>query len=193
MAVLKAMTSGGKRRESDFYPTPPEATRALLPLIAHWPRRVWEPCCGDGAISRVLEAEGYSVNSTDLVYRGYGIGDRDFFKCEAIATRIIITNPPFNLADEFITHAQRLEVGYMALLLKIDFWNAAKRRRTFYDWPPASVHPLTWRLDFTGAGRPHTNCMWCLWEPRGGNSLTKFLPISRPAVSETEILEDLMA
>jgi len=36
--------------------------------------QIWEPACGDGAISRVLEAAGYQVISTDLIDRGYGQG-----------------------------------------------------------------------------------------------------------------------
>src|SRR5690348_3428903 len=163
MAVLKAMTSGGVRRELDFYPTPPEATRALLPLIKHWPREVWEPCCGDGAISKILQQEGFCTISDDIVDRGFG-GVYDFFETIIPALPTLITNPPFGRADDFIRHAHKIGVQRMALILKINFWSAKKRRLLWYQWQPYLIAPLTWRLDFTGAGSPHTDCMWCLWD-----------------------------
>jgi hypothetical protein len=36
---------------------------------------IWEPACGDGAMSRELAAAGHTVISTDLVDRGYGEAD----------------------------------------------------------------------------------------------------------------------
>ena len=45
----------GMRPETDFYPTPPEATRALLDVESFYDT-VWEPACGDGAISKELVA-----------------------------------------------------------------------------------------------------------------------------------------
>jgi hypothetical protein len=68
----------------------------------------------------------------------------------------------------------------MALLLKINFWNAStERRKTWETWRPYLVAPLTWRLDFTGAGRPHTDCMWCLWDNEYPYPETQFEPLVR--------------
>ena len=181
MAVLKALTSGGKRRELDFYQTPPEATLALLPLIEHWPSRVWEPCCGDGAISKVLEQHGREVFSSDLVDRGWGM-QADFFKLgiQGTSQRTIITNPPFGRAGDFIRHAHAIGVERMALLLKVNFWSVKSRMSLFAQWRPYLIAPLTWRLDFTGAGSPHTDCMWCLWDATKNNTETEFEPLARP-------------
>jgi hypothetical protein len=41
------------RAAHDFYPTPPEAVRALL-SVESFEGSIWEPACGDGAISRTL-------------------------------------------------------------------------------------------------------------------------------------------
>ena len=101
---------GGTRRQDDFYPTPREAVAALFwALPAHWPARVWEPACGDGAISRFLEVQGVEVISTDLVYRGFGVGDIDFLACDRALAPAIVTNPPFALAERF--PASRLGAG----------------------------------------------------------------------------------
>jgi hypothetical protein len=180
MAVIKALTSGGVRRELDFYPTPPEATRALLSLIQGWPaNRIWEPCCGDGAIAKVLEAEGFTVIASDLADRGYGEPGVDFFKTGFSKGEALITNPPFGRADDFIRHADRIGVQRMALLLKINFFSAAKRLNVWGTWRPRLVAPMTWRLDFTGAGSPHTDCMWVLWDR--SDRLTEYELLRKPA------------
>jgi hypothetical protein len=82
-----------KRAPFEFYPTPPEATRALL-SVESFEGTVWEPACGDGAISKVLMAAGYQVVSTDLIDRGFGQGGCDFLKSTEPLARNIITNPP---------------------------------------------------------------------------------------------------
>ena len=77
----------------DFYATPPEATRALL-SVEHFDGSIWEPACGDGAISRPLIAAGHEVVSTDLVDRGFGISGVDFMLERGPRAKHIITNPP---------------------------------------------------------------------------------------------------
>jgi len=62
-----------RRVSHDFYPTPPEAVRALL-SVETFTGSVWEPACGDGAISKVLIEAGFEVVSTDLIDRGFGTG-----------------------------------------------------------------------------------------------------------------------
>jgi hypothetical protein len=179
-ASLKAATSGGKRRELDFYPTPPLATIALLPHIKTFPHEVWEPACGDGAISAILEDAGFFVISQDLVDRGYiGTKTGDFLEREFNSARAIVTNPPFNLAHEFIAHAHKLNVEHIAMLLKADFWNAKCRQELWDTRPPSEILGLTWRLDFTGAGRPHRNCIWCIWRP-GSPQHTEYKLLARP-------------
>lgn len=83
-----------KRAAFEFYPTPPEATRALL-SVESFEGSIWEPACGDGAISKVLEAAGYQVISTDLIDRGYGAGGHNFLKSDRPLAKNIITNPPY--------------------------------------------------------------------------------------------------
>jgi hypothetical protein len=184
VAVLKAMTSGGARRPLDFFPTPAEATLALLPLIKRWPKEILEPCCGDGAISKVLAAAHYDVLSADIADYGYSHADNDFFELRA-TTRSIVTNPPFGRAADFIRHADVIGAQRMALLLKVNFWSAASRFSLFSQWRPYLIAPLTWRLDFTGTGAPHTDCMWCLWDRASRG--TGFEPLARDRTTNFEI------
>jgi hypothetical protein len=67
------------RAPFEFYPTPPEAVRALL-SVEKFDGPVWEPACGNGAISRELAAAGHEVVSTDLQDYGFGRSGIDFLK-----------------------------------------------------------------------------------------------------------------
>lgn len=171
----------GHRRADDFYPTPPEATHALL-LAEGWrlPHNIWEPACGDGAISRVLKAAGRNVYSSDLVARGYGdVGDfLDRPHPPLGGPYGIVTNPPFKHAAAFIERACDLS-AYVAMLLKCSFWNAAARVPLYRKFTPTRIYPLTWRLDFDGRGRPTMDCMWVVWD-RGCDEGAVFRPIERP-------------
>ena len=48
------------RQGHDFYPTPTWVTQTLLDRVT-FRGPVWEPCCGDGAIARQIEARGNRV------------------------------------------------------------------------------------------------------------------------------------
>jgi len=82
------------RAIDDYYPTPREATLALLG-VETFQGTIWEPACGDGAISKVLEEQGLSVISTDVVDRGYGTAGIDFLLDFSTSSNHVITNPPF--------------------------------------------------------------------------------------------------
>ena len=58
------------RQKDDWYPTPPVATEALLQR-EQFTGPIWEPACGDGAISEHLKLHDYDVMSTDLNDYGY--------------------------------------------------------------------------------------------------------------------------
>ncbi len=175
---ILAQTSGGKRRELDFYPTPPLATEALLPHIAHFPMPIWECACGDGSMAKILIRKFSELKITDIADRGFGEGGVDFLLEGMARGESIVTNPPFNLAHQFISHAHKLGVRHIAMLLKADFWNAKVRRELFDMRPPSKILGLTWRLDFTGAGRPHRNCIWCIWDEN--YSGTKYELLGKP-------------
>jgi hypothetical protein len=96
-------------RKNDLYETPPCATRALIPFLDK-DQVIWEPACGPGAIVRELRDAGFVVHATDLV--DYGLegawGGVDFLMERPDRRRrweVIVTNPPFKLADQFTRHA----------------------------------------------------------------------------------------
>ena len=171
------------RRASDFYPTPPEVTVALLKFLRlPTQSNIWEPACGEGHMVRAIEAMGYQVIGTDI-QKG-----ADFLKTSLVNCDWIITNPPFRTAEEFIRRCAEHNKPF-ALLLKAQFWNAAKRYKLFQEITPMYVLPLTWRPDFTGEGQAMMDMAWNVWKP--GNKKTYFYPLAKPSKEEMEMLEGM--
>ena len=130
-SIVGAISSQGARDPLDFYPTPAYATEALLSR-EKFEGRMWEPACGDGAISKVLINHGYEPQSSDLVDRGYG-QQIDFLKWNEYHVENIITNPPFNLSLEFINHSKKCASKKIAMFLKTTFLESDKRYSMFID------------------------------------------------------------
>jgi hypothetical protein len=163
-----------EREVADFYPTPPEPTRALLKAEAERLRdlpAIWEPACGDGAMTREILAAGYDCRPTDLVQRGGAAIVRDFYDFTEPLAPAIITNPPYqecNWRDgkgRWIRHAlDTLGVEYMALYLNWSWPGAAGLGKLWSDWPVARVYLTRWKVDFTGQGAPPNLNGWFVWD-----------------------------
>lgn len=166
-----------KRAAFEFYPTPPEATRALL-SVESFQGDIWEPACGDGAISKVLEAAGYQVVSTDLIDRGYGAGGHNFLKSETPLAKNIITNPPYGthgLGDAFVRRAlihARKTGGSVAMLLNLRSLCNPDRTPRFQRCPPTAIYALD-DLTCWPEGKPVSRYAriakqqyyWAVWHP----------------------------
>lgn len=132
--MMVGARDAGSTKGDDFYASPPSAVEALCD-VERFDGPVWEPACGDGAISKVLAARGYDVVSTDLVARGYGESRIDFLMECATRAPNIVTNPPYKLAEQFAAHALRLSTGKVAFLMRL-VWLEGQRRRKFFEATP---------------------------------------------------------
>lgn len=158
------------REKDDFYPTPPYAVEALLERET-FVGPIWEPACGDGAISSVLKHRGHHVQSTDLVDRGYGVPRVDFLMEFATQAPNIITNPPFKLAAPFAWKALELATAKVAFLCKLTWLESIERRALFTAWPPKRVLVFSERLSMQ-RGRQSTEAdatgmiafAWFIWD-----------------------------
>lgn len=144
LPMLGAREARSLRRD-DFHETPEIATRYLL-AAEDFSGPIWEPACGDGAISVVLEDAGHEVISTDLVQRSYGVGRTDFLMEWLPRAPNIITNPPFKLAEQFARQAVRLTTGKVALLCRLGWLEGRQRRRMFAELPFARLWVFSGRL-----------------------------------------------
>lgn len=126
---LKA--AGQSRQQDGYYGTPPDATRLLL-RVERFGRVILEPACGDGAISRVLEAHGYVVISRDLHDRGYGESGHDFLKATTLPAADIVANFPFDDAEKMTCHALDLGVRKIAVLHRLAWLEGEGRHSALY-------------------------------------------------------------
>lgn len=142
---------GYERKKDDFYPTPDRATLALLSVEA-FDGPIWEPACGDGAISRLLEQHGHETISSDLIDRGFGETGIDFLMEWRGRAPNIVTNPPFKLAVPFVRKSCELTTGKVAMLLKIAFLEGIERGVMFRETPLARIWVFSQRLAFVPGG-----------------------------------------
>jgi predicted RNA methylase len=177
------------RRPLDFYPTPTKCTRSFLSM---WEQAVgtvhsvWEPACGNGAISKVLADEGLNVFSSDIAaYEGFEpdcLADflvvQNLKEIQAMAGFVpsaIITNPPYgDEAEQFVRHALKLtepDRGVVAVLCRHE-WSCAKGRRDIFKDHPAYAGKITllyrprWIEPTPGvkASSPRFSYSWFCWD-----------------------------
>ena len=152
----------------DFFPTPRWATCALADN-EKFIGDVWEPACGDGAMSRVFEDAGSKVFSSDLFDRGYGEAGLDFL-APSRSARNIITNPPYNCAEGFVASGVKHAEHKFALLLRLAFLEGANRANTiFAKTPPSRVWVFSERITFypkgvNPKGSGTTAYAWFVWD-----------------------------
>lgn len=184
MSVTLANGGAVDRSTTDFYPTPYEATEALLKFLS-LPREttIWEPAAGEGHMSLVMRRWGYSVSESDL----FSYTFENFLDITELRGDWIITNPPFKYAEQFIRHALSFKPKGVAMLLKSQYWHAAKRLALFNEHPPTHVLPLTWRPDFLFGKKgsaPTMDVHWTVWHS-DSSMTTRYQPLERPSASHT--------
>lgn len=136
------------RIPNDFYPTPPEATRALL-SVEKFDGDIWEPACGNGQIAKILGQHGHAVIATDLHAYGVGTSGIDFLDEQHPRAKHIVTNPPYGsgLADAFICKAlslTRATGGKVAMLLNMASLCHPIRTAFWHASPPARIYAVDW-------------------------------------------------
>lgn len=152
----------------DFFPTPSWATKALVDNEP-FSGTIWECACGDGAMSNVFEDAGYRVESSDLYDRGYGEAGHDFLSSSRTAQNIV-TNPPYNAAEGFVSRGLDAAHSKFALLLRLAFLEGKNRQHSIFNTsPPARLWVFSERITFYPAGAERkgsgtTAYAWFVWD-----------------------------
>lgn len=151
----------------DFYITPAWGTRALI-AMEKFEGSILEPCCGNGAMAKVLKETGNRVIAYDLYDLGYG-KVKDFFEIKSHQANII-TNPPFNIAEDILDHALDITDRKVCFLLRSAFMESKKRWHRFYNnRPPTRILVFSSRLSIYPAssnrqGGGTTSYAWFIWD-----------------------------
>jgi len=154
------------RRVDDAYMTPPSCVHAIWPKLAPFDTCL-DPCAGEGAILKTLQGlalspvyYGFEINeSRAKACADIGIGCRHVDALETNWTSIpgtgiadlIITNPPYTLAMEFLEKALASNAKQVCFLLRLNFLGS-QRRAQFWKTHSCDVYVLPKRPSFTGKG-----------------------------------------
>ncbi len=183
--------SGGKlaggnpengRVEHDFYATNPKAVYMLFDSfneITLSSVNILEPSVGQGHISKALHTLGANnIDCVDIVDRG--VSDVIVTNYLDWVTQnkydLIITNPPFSLAQEFVEKSFELinNQGFIVMFLQVQFLEGVKRAEFFDKYHLKYVYVFrqrmaTWNngneLDPNGKRWATTMChAWFIWQ-----------------------------
>jgi hypothetical protein len=185
----------------DDFPTPPWATRALIPLLGSCPEElqcmsVWEPGCGRGHMAMVLEDHFDEVRASDAFDYGYpGAEVLDFLDgpVETNSVDWVITNPPFRLAKEFILRGlSTARVGVAMLARTVLLESVGRYRQIYTPHPPSIVAPFVERVPMLKgrldrAGTTATSYAWFIWHKGSlGPTQLRLIPPCRKGLERDE-------
>lgn len=183
----------GQRNKSDFYQTPKSLTQEILKkefIPSKWD--ILEPCCGDGAIVDVLmETLPNRLRYFDIQNSG-----QDFLQYNE-HHNVLLTNPPFGLANEFILHAKEIIFNKIIMLLPLSYLQGQERWRNLWQdevFPLRSVYVLTRYPLLTDTirddGKFKTGMMayaWYVWDKSyEGRPQIKWLDIQKYILSSKD-------
>lgn len=181
-----------ERKDGDEYMTPEWVWESMFSILPPY-GRIWDPCCGEGAMGRVLRRIGgpfVEVVESDLDPRHSPDGKSwDFLDPKVLASYftpsegpfMIASNPPYGkrgrLAEAFVRAALTItgiRGGRVAMLLPVD-WDSARGRKDLFEEFPGHLTRivLTDRIRWTNLPQsendPSTNhAIFCWdWSRRG--------------------------
>ncbi len=182
---MSAKGRGKKRRDHDAYYTPDWCTDRLIedPDLPFDLSGVWlEPAAGAGDIIKAIKGRGVwdpfviagdirakckapLKRCADEIYTGDFLSF-DFADLLSKHNRdrfdVLITNPPYSLAEDFMTKGMQI-ARYTCLFLRVNYL-ASKSRCSFLRAFPPDVFVLPNRPSFTGDGNTDmTEYAWFVW------------------------------
>lgn len=169
----------------DDFPTPPWATRALIEHVIGRETvsgaTCMEPACGRGYMARPLQEYFSDVSSSDAYVYGFG-EKRDFleYPFEALSHDWVITNPPFRLAEEFVSRAMLVARKGVAILARTVFLESVGRYESLFRLtPPTKFAQFSERVPMVrgrvdAKASTATGYAWFVWE-KGEASMPRLM------------------
>ena len=174
-ALTLGVNPNTEREKEDYYATNPQAVLLFLENLRDLKLNInlWECACGEGHLAKVLDAKGLLGRASDLIDRGYGQTESNFYFFSDVWDGDILTNPPYGDAMKFCQHALDCvdEGSKVVMLMRIQFLEGQRRKPFLQANPPKYVYVSSSRLslakngDFVKYDTPSANCYaWYVWE-----------------------------
>lgn len=181
---MSSTKRGTKRNTFDTYLTPPWIVRRLLEVYTppglHW----FDPCAGEGAIIRTVQQGVPNVRWTANEIRSTchpkllsvlpeaQVVTGDFLQFESkhfyplllpeLRFDVILTNPPFLYAQEFIELSCQW-AKTVAMLLRLNFLGSLKRNAWLKEHTP-DIYVIPDRPSFDGDSADSVVYAWFVWD-----------------------------
>ena len=173
---MSSTNRGSIREVSDYYVTP---IRDIVKFLSSWEDfsllespSILDPCAGGDSLNEMsypIALNGFGLNYDTIDIRedskALQIGDYLHIDCSN-KYDLIITNPPFSLAQEIAIKAIN-EVkpnGFVVLLLRLNFFGSQKRFGFWQNYPPYGIFVHSRRMSFTGGTTDSIEYMHCIWK-----------------------------
>ena len=184
MARFAKLPEGKSVPEHEHYVTPDAfAEWPVRHLMPHGPYHVLDAGAGSGPYGRALEKYGntdsklWGLDIRDIPNPGsydFWINNTDYLTWASIKHYdVIIGNPPFSIAEQWIRRSMDLlnPGGRLILLLPINFLGSQKRLQLWRDFRPLCIVTCANRPSFFGSGTGDTVYMYIVWD-KGVNRMT---------------------
>lgn len=179
----------------DDFPTPPWATRALCDWLraSCMFRLCREPAANRGHMVKPLREYFGQVEASDIYDYGAGFPVADYiFGPDPEPVDWTITNPPFRLAEQFITRALRTSTGGVAVIVRSAFLEGVGRHeRLFNQTPPTDILQFTERVvmhrgKLSAKGSTATAYCWLVWRMGAVGTRFHWIPPCRKRLERPE-------
>lgn len=168
----------------EAFETPRWAIESILD-VELTTRSIFDPCCGLGAITRVVAERGMFVEALDIIdwheilpaqwNPSCVVWKADFLTWgHDLTDDTVIMNPPFSKAEEFVSRAQALNARKIICFQRQAWRESAARRLWWEQNSPARVwvcgaRAPCWRFDLLGTEKAKkssspTSYAWYVWE-----------------------------
>lgn len=192
---MSSTQRGGSRLANDYYKTPvSDIIRFLLSAVPYIPdllsgRSILDPACGGDIQNYMSYPEALVMLGIPEIYitaldirkdsRATIIQDYLQYECQGVFD-LIITNPPFLQALEFIQKALSdiKPNGYVVMLLRLNFFGSAKRFPFWQEHLPNWIFVHSKRISFTPDKRTDSiEYMHAVWKGQKKVDFSKLLVI----------------
>ena len=173
---MSSTNRGSIREVSDYYVTP---IKGIVKFLVSWEdfplsgsSSILDPCAGGDSKNEMsyplaLSRFGLSCDTIDIREdsKASQIGDYLLIDCSN-KYDLIITNPPFSLAQEIARKAitEVKSNGFVVLLLRLNFFGSQKRFSFWQNYPPYGIFVHSQRMSFTGGTTDSIEYMHCIWK-----------------------------
>ena len=185
---MSSTNRGQQRNKDDYYLTPNWCVREFL---HNWKdfgelteySAILDPSSGglvkngvvveESTYPKILNEHGLNCVTIDIREDSCCHFKQNYLEMPLTNTQdLIITNPPYSLAQEFIIKAldDVKYGGWVVMLLRINFLGSQKRTPFFREYMPNSVYVHSKRPSFTNKGTDSTEYAHFVWQ-KGNHSL----------------------